>query len=137
MRHVGLEPKRLWAVNQLKQFDHSLPAVHSAPTDFALGSQSLAVTLGHRADLAKCIGNTLRIICRILGPLRRACRRIDADYAVRPDPEFAQLTSNAAGFADLIHKSLPLFAISHCRPAACRAPNGRNYRADNQRLRCD
>ena len=81
--------------DHLQQLDVALHAVHAAPADLPFGRQPLAVVLGDRRGLLERLGDLLRVALRILRPLRRARRRVDADDAVVADAEVAQLPGDA------------------------------------------
>ena len=70
--------------------------------------------------------------CRILRPFGRTGRRIDADDAIRPHSQFAQLASDAAGFLDLRQEPAAFRFVSHRRAAAGRGPDRRNQRSGTQ-----
>ena len=101
MRHVGLEAERLPPVDHLQQFDHPSPTVHTAPADFALGSQPLVVVLGDLAGLAERLGDPFLVAFGVFAPCLDATGRIDPHGAVGPHAQFAQPQGNAARLANL------------------------------------
>ena len=65
-----------------------------------------------------------------LGPIGNAAGRIDPHDAVGANAQLAQPAGDAAAFADLRQKRLPLVVGPHRRAAAGRRPNRRHDRAD-------
>src|SRR5215475_11259777 len=98
-----------------EQFMQILPAVHSAPADFALGGEPFAVAFGDVASFAKSLGDLLRIARRVFGPLRRSARRIDAHDPVRANAQVAEFPADGAGFTNLSEKGLALSLGTHRR----------------------
>ena len=137
MRHVGLKTERLRPADGLQQFDHALPAVHAAPADLAFRRQPLAVGFGDVAGLAERLRDQLRVGGRVLRVLMDAGRRIDANDAVRPHAEIAQLLADPAGLLDHRDETLALLGAAHRRTAADGRPDRRHQRADGQTLRSD
>ena len=78
-----------------QQLDLALHAVHAAPADLAFGREPLAELLRDIARLPERLGNLLRVARRILRPVRRARRRVDADDAVLADAECRAASSRS------------------------------------------
>ena len=94
------KPSGLGPVHHLQQLDHPPPAVHAAPADFAFGGEAFAVVFGDVAGLAERLGDAASVFpAGSLRPVGGAGRRVDADDAVRPHAQFAQLLADGAGFA--------------------------------------
>ena len=56
------------------RIEHGSPAVHAAPADFALGSETLAMIFGNVAGFAESLSDGLGVANGILGPVGEARR---------------------------------------------------------------
>src|SRR5436190_15167052 len=118
MRHVRLESKRARSIHSLQQINHSLPAMHSAPADFALGCQTLAEPFSHITSLRKRLRNPLLIPFGVLRPIGHAARGINPDNAIRANTQITQRLSDMARLANLADKVLAVsFAAQRGTPA--------------------
>src|SRR5215471_10755465 len=69
---------------------------------------------------------------RILRPLRRTARRIDADDSVRPNTDVPELFSDGTRFANLSQKVLTLLSRTHGGTAIRRRPYRSHQRSDHE-----
>ena len=132
MRHVRLKSERLGPVHQFEQLDVMPPAMHATPADLAFRRQALAEVFRDGTGFAEGPYDPLRVCVRILRPLGRTGRGVDADHAVLADLQTAKPTSDPAGFLYLLEKTAPLRIISHRRSAARGRPHRSHQRADAQ-----
>ena len=133
--HIRLKTQRLWPVHPLQEVHHPLPTVHAAPADFPFRRQTLAEILGDRARLGEGLGDLGLVGLGIRGPVRHAARRVNAHHTVGSNAQFAQFAGNAAGLADLSHKSPAFLVAAHGRAAAGGPPNRRDDGADHKPFR--
>src|SRR5258708_2514373 len=131
--HVGLEPERLGPIHQFQQLDHSLPAVHATPTNFALGGQAFAVIFGNITALSKGRCDLLRTL-RVIGPSFGIGRGIDADYSIRSDSELSESFGNPTCLPTLFDKTMPVLRLTHRGSAAGWRPNRRDHGTCNEVL---
>src|SRR5262249_36622012 len=101
VRHVRLETQGLWPADHLKQFGHTLPAMHSAPADLAFGGQPLAKIFCDITRFAKRLGDPTGVRGWILSPIRRACGGINSHDPVASDAQLAELLTYRTGFSNL------------------------------------
>src|SRR5690606_6724445 len=97
--------------------------------DFSFRSEFFAVFCSHIAGFAEGLGNEFGIVYRVDRPGFGAGCRVDANHAVRADPDLTELLTKPARGAHLFYKTFPLFAATHCG-ATGRGPDGRYQASD-------
>ena len=114
-------------------FQECMPPQQISPSAASRSAWSLATLAASLKVLAMRLGVALRVFL----PVRDPAGGINADDAVRAHAEIAQFPRDAAGFAHLLDKFLPLLLAAHGRAAAGWRPNRRNDRADDKAFGAD